>query len=293
MKLLGIDIGGTRIKAGIVNGEGKLQQEQVFPAPYDLPSLFFLLRKIKISFESFSHAGIGIPGLWDEKLRRIRISPNISYLKDAEIQEKIQDIFPEVKVHNDVTVATYGELLFGWGREFSSFLYLSIGTGIGGGIVIDGKIYTGKSGFAGEFGHMLVNPEGERCGCGSIGCFETEASATALVRKYKVAKKEKVSPVEIEKRALAGEKEANEAYRNVGEWLGRGISSLINIFDPEAVILGGGLSKAGELFIKSLKETLKINSYVYQRSGTKILFSSFGEMAGVVGAAAFGWKGIE
>jgi len=293
MKLLGIDIGGTRIKAGMVNGEGRLEREQVFPAPYDLPSLFSLLRKIKIGFESFSHAGIGIPGIWDEKLRRIRLSPNISYLKDAEIWEEIQDIFPGAKVHNNVTVATYGELLFGWGGEFSSFLYLSIGTGIGGGIVIDRKVYTGKSGFAGEFGHILLNPKGEKCGCGSVGCFETEASATALVKKYKGAKGEETSPIDIEKRALAGEGEANEVYRNIGEWLGKGISSLINVFDPGAVILGGGLSKAGELFIKPLKETLKMNSYVYQRSGTKILFSSLGEMAGVVGAAAFGWKGIE
>lgn len=293
MRLLGIDIGGTNIKAGIVDENGKVLEERVFPCPGDLPSLFKIFKQISDELRPFDSVGLGIPGLWDTEKKRIRLAPNLPFLSEAEIWEGIQRIFPGAKVQNDANVAAFGEMIFGRGREFSSFVYITLGTGIGGGIIINRKLLTGKSGFAGEVGHIQVNPSGIKCGCGSIGCWETEASASALERKYYEATGKKLTAEQIGEQAKAGEESAMNVYLDTAKWLGRGVVSLINIFDPDGIILGGGLARAGNLILEPVIEYVKKNSYVYQHSSTKIEISSLGYMAGVIGAAAYGWKGIE
>ncbi len=293
MRLLGIDIGGTNIKAGVVDEEGKVLEERVYPCPENLPSLFKTFEQISGELSPFDSVGFGIAGLWDSERKRIRLSPNIPFLKDAEIWGEIQRIFPGARIQNDANVAAFGEMLFGKGREFSTFVYITLGTGIGGGIIVDRRLLTGKSGFAGEVGHMQINPSGRKCGCGSTGCWETEASASALERKYYERTGERLSAKEIGELARKGEKEAASIYQEIAEWLGRGIVSLINIFDPEAIILGGGLAKAGDLLLEPVLLYIKNHSYVYQHSSIEIEISSLGYMAGVIGAAAYGWKGIE
>lgn len=293
MRLLGIDIGGTKIKAGVVNEEGKVLEERIYSSIRDLPSLFKIFEQISEELKPFHSVGVGIAGLWDYKRRRIRLSPNISIFREAEIWGEIQRIFPGAKVQNDANVAAFGELLFGKGKEFSTFVYITLGTGIGGGIIVNRRLLTGKSGFAGEIGHIQINPSGVKCGCGSVGCWETEASASALERKYYEATGKRLTAKQIFEQAKAGEKIAIELYLDITRWLGKGIVSLINIFDPEGVILGGGLAGAGDLVLEPVIEYIKKNSYVYRYSSTKIEISSLGYMAGVIGAAAYGWKGIE
>ncbi|MCD6454226.1 MAG: ROK family protein [Candidatus Aminicenantes bacterium] len=293
MRLLGVDVGGTNIKAGIVSEGGEVIESRIYPSPRDLPSLFLLFERISSELSPFDAAGFGIAGLWDEGRKKIRFAPNIPYISDAEIWDEIQRSFPGAMVQNDANVAAFGELLFGRGRTFDSFIYLTLGTGIGGGIIHKGKLIKGKNGFAGEVGHMIINPDGVKCGCGARGCWETEASASALERKYFEKTGKRISAKKIWERAKAGEKTAEELYRNVATWLGRGIVSLINIFDPDAIILGGGLSEAGEILFAPLRDYVRKNSYVFKYGKIDILPSSLGYMSGVIGAAAYGWKGKE
>jgi glucokinase len=234
--------------------------------------------------------GIGLPGLWHEEKKRILFSPNIPFLSNADIWEPLQKIFSKAAVHNDATLAAYGEWVFGKAKGMKDFVLLTLGTGIGGGIFLNGKIYTGSCGFAGEIGHMIINYNGYKCECGSTGCFEAEVSAKAITKRYFEKTGLILTPREIAQKARQGDKAAKETYETTGKLLGVGLASVVNIFDPEAVILMGGLSLAGDLLIKPAKEELRKRSYVYRNSQVKILISAIQDKAGVLGAAAYGWK---
>ncbi len=291
MKLLGIDIGGTDIDAGLVSPDGEVLESKTWPTPFTLLDLERILREIKHSFNDYATVGIGIPGLWDERLRRIRYAPNIAFLEEAPMGDIVEGIFPGARVHNDATVSTWGESIFGNGKEFESFLMITVGTGIGGGFYYKGEVLTGLNGFAGEIGHIPVNPNGTECGCGSRGCWETEASVKALRRKYRQRTGRDLSGEEIALRARQGEGEALQVMREIGYWLGIGLGSLINILDPPAVVIGGGLSLSFDLIEDSMYEGLRDSSYVYRYSRPPILPSRFRKKAGILGAAAYGWKG--
>ena len=293
MNLLGIDVGGTDTDAGIVTDKGELKESASWKTPRSLEEFRELLRDIKRRFPSYDHVGVGIPGLWEERSGKIRFAPNLPFLQEIEVRKIVREVFPEAKVHNDATVATLGEAVFGNGRGYDNFLMITLGTGIGGGLYMGGQVFTGERGFAGEVGHIKVNPSGIRCGCGAVGCWETEASASALIRKYMEKTGLSLPGEEISARAKRGEKEALEVFRDVGYWLGIGLSSLINVLDPQAVIIGGGLSLSFELFRPAMEETLRENSYVYRYSKPEILPALLRKKAGIIGAAAYGWKGRE
>lgn len=293
MNLLGIDVGGTDTEAGIVTDKGELKEWASWRTPGALEDLKQVLRDIKRRFPSYHRVGVGIPGLWEESSGKIRFAPNLPFLQEAEVRRMVREIFPEARVHNDATVATLGEAVFGNGRGYDNFLMITLGTGIGGGLYVAGRVFTGARGFAGEVGHIKVNHSGRRCGCGAVGCWETEASVSALIRKYREKTGLSLSGGEISSRAKSGEKEALEVFRDVGYWLGIGLSSLINILDPQAVIIGGGLSLSFELFRPAMEETLRENSYVYRYSNPKILPALLRKNAGIIGAASYGWKGRE
>ncbi len=290
MKALGIDVGGTRIKTGLVDGKGKIYNDRVFQRPDTLEDFFKLLEEINRLYPERESVGIGLPGLWDEKQRKILYSPNIKFLGGAEIWDRLQEIFGKAAVHNDATLAAYGEWVFGRAKGMKNFVLLTLGTGIGGGVFVDGKIYTGARGFAGEIGHMVINHDGYPCECGSVGCFEAEVSAKAITRRYYERTGKRLTPREIAELAHQGDTAAKEVYEITGRLLGVGIASVINIFDPEAVILMGGLSLAGELLLGPTKEEVRKRSYVYLHSDVKILVSLIQDKAGVLGAAAYGWK---
>ncbi len=291
MNLLGIDVGGTEIDAGIVTEDGQLKETSSWKTPSTLEEFERVLKEIKESFPSYHSVGMGIPGLWEEETGTIRFAPNISFLQEVKVRDLVWKTFPGARIHNDATVATFGEAFFGNGRGFQSFLMITLGTGIGGGFFYRGEVPTGAKGFAWEVGHIKVNSRGRKCGCGAVGCWETEASVSALIRKYEEKTGVKLDGKEISERAKAGEREAKEVFEDVGEWLGIGLASLVNILDPQAVIIGGGLSLSFELFQEALLRSLRENSYVYRYSKPKILPALLRKKAGVVGAAAYGWKG--
>jgi glucokinase len=281
---IGMDIGGTNIKAGVVSEEGEVVK--LLEAPTDKQDKGLLLKQITNIVKNFrkEHAikgvGIGIAGLIDYRRGVLVVSPHLP-LKDFPLRDRLEaKLGITVIIDNDVNASGLGELYFGGARGAANFIYLTIGTGIGGAIFVDGKLYRGASGFAGELGHMMIDVNGPRCYCiAGIGCLEALASGSAL---EKIAKR---AGAEVTAAAEAGDKDARKALATIGINLGVGIANIINIFDPELVLIGGKVSKAGKLLLDPAMEVVKQRTLAYSSRRVKIEISSLGDRAGVLGAA--------
>lgn len=286
---IGMDIGGTDIKSAVVNEKGVLLHRFSIPTQSHKSSEI-ILKNILKSFakqkkwaqEQNFHivgVGLGIPGIVSLQ-GVVHRSPHfpawVDYPVQKELAEKIA--FPIV-VDNDANMAALGEGWKGAGQKSKNFVMLTLGTGIGGGIVIDQKIFKGDSGFAGEIGHLVLHKDGYACTCGGQGCLELYASASGL---------EKVSPFEAKKlykMALQGNKKAKKILDCLGENLGAGIASVVNILDIEQVLIGGGLSAAWKVMISGIRRGVQKHIYPSTAARIRVLKAKLGNQAGVVGAA--------
>jgi len=235
-------------------------------------------------------AGFGIPGIYDHRRRQILQSPNYGGLDGF-------DLYPEISrqvdvpfwVDNDANLAAYGEWAAGAGRGAGSMVLLTIGTGIGGGIILGGRLWQGNCGYAGEVGHIIVHPDGERCACGLQGCLETEASAPAIVRKYLALSEApgEVAAEEVYRRAKGGEEAARRAFAQAGFYLGIGLGMLINLLNPAKILLGGGVMTTGEFLLEPAVAEARRRSYRQSFACASIERASLGNDAGLIGAAAW------
>lgn len=306
---LGIDLGGTGIKCGVVNENGKIIAGGSCPtrkgvAPDDVLADMAALAKsiVEKAGVAVDGAGVGCPGTIDTKNGVIVYSNNlawknvpvVSYLKNA--------LGMPVFVTNDANAAALGEYVCGAGKKYRSLVMLTLGTGVGGGVVTDGKLFEGNRGAGAELGHEVIRCGGEKCTCGRRGCLEAYASATALIRQAKKAmdktpdsllweltggNKDNVNGKIVFDALKQGDAAAKRVVNAYVGYLATGIANAINVFRPEAVVLGGGICNAGEAFIKPL--TRRVNREIY--GGTKfapvdIVVASLGNDAGIVGAAA-------
>jgi len=291
----GFDLGGTQLKYGLMDEAGRLVLKSKAPTPSTIEGLMDLVARLWKDLksqapDSIRAAGFGFPGIYNLRDRRILQSPNYAELDDF-------DLYPEIGlvldvpflVDNDANMAAFGEWAYGAGRGVSSLVLLTIGTGIGGGLILDGKLWQGSCGYAGEIGHIVVNPEGERCACGIRGCLEAEAAAPAIVRKYKAiaGRSGAVTAEDIYKRAEAGEPAAIEAYAKAGYFLGIGLGMLINLLNPGKILLGGGVMTTGELLLRPTVEESRRRSYKASFACCPIERASLGNDAGTIGAAAW------
>ena len=291
----GFDLGGTQLKYGLMDETGRLVLKSKAPTPSTIEGLMDLVARLWKDLksqapDSIRAAGFGFPGIYNLRDRRILQSPNYAELDDF-------DLYPEIGlvldvpflVDNDANMAAFGEWAYGAGRGVSSLVLLTIGTGIGGGLILDGKLWQGSCGYAGEIGHIVVNPEGERCACGIRGCLEAEAAAPAIVRKYKAiaGRSGAVTAEDIYKRAEAGEPAAIEAYAKAGYFLGIGLGMLINLLNPGKILLGGGVMTTGELLLRPTVEEARRRSYKASFACCPIERASLGNDAGTIGAAAW------
>lgn len=209
-----------------------------------------------------------------------------------------------VKIDNDANAATIGEMTYGAARDMKNFIMLTLGTGVGSGIVIDGNLVYGSHGKAGELGHVIVRPNGRPCGCGRNGCLETYVSATGVARTAKEClsrgvavdsllskiDSDNITSKDVYDAALQGDPIAKDIFDRTGQVLGEAIASFVNFSDPEAIILFGGLTSAGELLMKPIKESLQKNILFVYEGGVKIIFSHLkGSDAAILGAASLGW----
>ena len=301
-KFIGIDFGGTFIKGGLVDETGEILALESVPTLAE-EGVFAVIERIKKLIDKLSEGynvqgiGLGIPGLIDCEKGEVVVSGNIGWERVKIVGELKKQYSCPIKITNDANAAALGESRFGSGKRYSSSVFITIGTGIGSGIIIDNKIFSGNNGAGAEIGHMIIRKNGEKCTCGNRGCFESYASANALIRETKKAiektsdtlmKSVPLSEVDGKTAFIFADKDA-AAKKVLDEYLTNlsiGITNVANIFRPEAIILGGGISKEGDRLINPIKEYLK--AHVYAKAlGPKVeIVCSTLKNAGVCGAAA-------
>ncbi len=287
--MIGVDFGGTGIKAGIVQ-DGKVLRQVECLTPQGSPEdvLDAIARLVLELDPNPRSVGVAIPGEVDPAGRCWGL-PNVPGFKGIALGEGLSErLRCPVAVENDATTAALGEYLCGHGTRFPSFLMITLGTGIGGGLVIGGQLYPGANGFAGEIGHINIDPseDAPACGCGKAGCLETYAGTAALLRKFKEAGGGEVSDVKsIADSARAGEAAGIATFQMMGEALGRGLANIQNTLDLSALVFTGGISGAFDLIEPSLREALRKHSFAEPPAEVPLVVSELGSAAGVVGAA--------
>ena len=315
-KYIGIDLGGTKILTAVADDNGEIIARVKLATETELgqerikknifKSIYKVLEKTDIKIEKIKSIGIGSPGPLNVEKGIIYESANLP-IKNMEIVELIEEeTGVNTYLQNDANTAALGEKVFGAGKEADDLLYITISTGVGGGIIINGKIYYGHTGNAGEIGHMTVDPTGPQCGCGNYGCLESFSSGTAIKNMAKkaiendestlikkLAKDQKLSAKLVAKAAEKGDQKALDIFAKAGYYLGIGIANLVNIFNPEMIILGGGVLKAKEYFLDRAKEEFKKRALKAPADIVKIKEAVLEDEIGVKGAIALAMQKVE
>ncbi|MEU0569997.1 ROK family glucokinase [Nonomuraea sp. NPDC005983] len=303
MLTIGVDIGGTKVAAGVVDDEGKIVEHTLKPTPADRPDLVAetvaeVVRELAKGRE-VEAVGVGAAGFVDETRSIVRFAPNLAW-REEPLQKKIGELVGlPVIVENDANAMAWGETRFGAGRGQTHVVCITIGTGIGGGLVFDGSLYRGRWGMGAELGHMQVVPEGRLCGCRQRGCWEQYASGNALVAdatEIVTAQPEraeillgladgKIEGEEVTEAARLGDDASLAAFSNLADWLGQGMADLAAILDPSCFIVGGGVSRASDLFLDQARETFeRCLTGRGHRPVAEVRLAELGASAGVVGA---------
>lgn len=287
---VGIDFGGTRIKAGLVEQGRVVRAESVetpagMPPAHVLDAIVEVISRLGVTPTSL---GVAIPGEVDGDGRCYRL-PNVPGFEGVNIGAELEArLSCEVVVENDASAAALGELLHGWGSRYSSFLLATLGTGVGGGLVLDGRMRAGAHGFCGEIGHLLIDTSAEAwvCPCGRPGHVESYAGTRGLQRRFVELGGPPSEPVEIAARAMNGDEAAREAFATMGRALGAGLAQVQNVLDLPALIFTGGISQSFGLIEPALRAALREHSFGAPAAEVPLLVSELGGHAGVLGAAA-------
>ncbi len=310
---IGVDLGGTFIKAGVVNDRGDIVDSLQIPTGVEANSSSVVMQNIKDSIKNLMEKnkdkkikaiGVGVPGIADDK-GNINIFSNIRVFENYPMAKELSQEFKlPVFVDNDANNAATGEFLFGAGKGMNNFFVITVGTGIGAGIFINGKIYHGKNGCAGEVGHMLIDLDGRPCGCGNYGCWEAFASASAIIKRAKslVRKGVKTTLIKyypdninakvIVEEAKAGDKISMEIFDEMCRYLGLGIANIVNILNPECCIIGGGVSGSKEFLLDKVKFYTSLYAIPYAYEVFTIKLAEMGNDAGILGSAALAFTNL-
>lgn len=316
---IGVDIGGTNTKFVLASEDGAVLCSHNKPTPHisseskeKIEDLLVQNLKEFLNTDSAKAAiadasgesaiagiGIGIAGLIDRKGGKVLQSPNIAAVNNVPLKEIFEKKFSlPVALENDANIYAYGEKWIGAGKNFNDFVVLTLGTGLGGGLIYNGELYEGPM----EIGHMVIVPSGRYCTCGSSGCLESYASGRAIVDRVITSLEKgmesllskccegnfyKITPEIVYLSALDGDALSREVFREVGQFLGIGISNLINILDLEAVIIGGGLIGGWDMFIGELEKEASKRAFKPLSAGVQILKSRLTKDAGSIGAAGY------
>lgn len=301
---IGIDLGGTNLKAGLVSRSGKIFSARVVAlgknkSPAAITGL--IVREVRSIRAGTVHkvcaVGLGVPGIVDFERGIVHSSPNLPAWRNIPIGKLIaRRAGLPVVVDNDANMFAIGESRFGAGRGRKNMVLITLGTGIGGGLILDGRIFHGDEGLAGEVGHIVVVPKGVKCGCGRRGCWERYAASHAFEELIKflpnaeqrslIKKAPGLKPDYISILATGGNKSALKLWDYFGEYLGIGIATILNTLGVETFILGGGISKSFDLFAKTARESALSHTYKYHSNRLVIRRAKLGNKAGVAGAAS-------
>ena len=306
---IGIDVGGTKLLGGVVDDEGRVIARLRRETPREGGSalthlvaelIHQLQRDVR---EEISAIGLSAAGFVSADRERMLAATNIAGWTGVNLAEELQPLIGKrIIVENDANAACWGEYRYGAGRNSRNMIFLILGTGLGGGMIVNGNLFRGAHGTAAEFGHMRVTTDGPLCGCGARGCFEQYSAGPALMRhveqaisasperafellKYGDGTLSGLTGKHVATAAHDGDRIANTAFKITGEWLGLGLASLVVTLDPDLIVLGGGMSEAGDVLIAPARESLRRNASFSGHALPTIVAASLGNDAGLVGVA--------
>ena len=308
--IVGVDLGGTRFRVCLANREGVILERTSTLTLADegpdavihrlVEGVRFVLRERDAG--SVLGLGLGAPGPLDPWAGVVLHAPNMPGWRDVPLRDRLQDALgiPSF-VNNDANLAGLGELYFGAGQGLTDLVYITVSTGIGGGVIAGGRLLLGGHGLAGEIGHMVIQTNGPLCGCGNYGCLEALASGTAIARETRARLEagaqsailalaggaiERVDAAVVERAAREGDALAGEIMREAGTYLGIGIVNVIHLFDPQMVIVGGGVSRAGALIFGPAQAVLDSRLLAGFKGKCSIVPAALGDDAGLMGSVA-------
>jgi glucokinase len=307
MSVLGIDIGGTKLAAGVVDADGRMLERG------EMPTLAYeglepvlerivglgreLLARAAAQKEPVQRIGIGCAGPVDLKAGKVFDPPNLPGWSDVSLVRHIESALglPAI-LENDANAAALGEFRYGAGRGVRSLFYFTVSTGIGGGIILDGKVWHGLKDAAGEAGHMTVCPDGPVCGCGNRGCLEAMASGPSIARRAREAvaagrltrlrEVPVVTSADVVRLAQEGDAVAREVWEAAVKYLGIGVASVITVLAPERIVLGGGVTRAGDFLFEPLRVEVRRRVKLMPVESVLVLPAALGPDVGILGAAA-------
>ncbi|MDP3878768.1 MAG: ROK family protein [Dehalococcoidales bacterium] len=314
--VLTIDVGGTKIIAALVSAQGEMIAREYFSTLADegtaavidriIAAVNRLLKLNKMTLSLINSISIAAAGIIDMDRGVITVSPNLPGWHDVPLRDVIAERCKvSVFLLNDASAAALAEHRLGAGREVNNLIFITVSTGIGGGIIVDGKLYLGASGGAGEIGHMTIDVNGPRCLCGNNGCLEVLSSGTAIAREAMARIRhgekssltamaggnlENVTAEEVSLAAQDGDSLALAVIERSARYLGAGLVNLVHIFNPEMIVVGGGVSKMGDLLLEPVRQTVDERAFPLLAQGVRIVPARLGDDAGAFGAALFAFQ---
>ena len=303
MNAIGVDVGGTKIAAGIVTTAGEILDEVRYPTPHSSEKLVETIAGAVSEVRDGSEVGgacLAVPGLILAQENKVVFSPNLRAVEGIPLKDELEPrIGLPLTVENDGNAAAWGEFRFGVGSEADHLVFVTLGTGIGGGIITHGLLMRGAQGSGGELGHVTVQATGPRCACGNRGCLEALASGTAIGRRARevaieypdsalgrLAARRQVLGEDVTELAREGDKVALSVLEEAGTWLGVGLAGFVNVFNPEVVAVGGGVMEAGELILEAARREVHLRARPPSRDLVEVKVATLGAKSGVLGAAA-------
>lgn len=305
--VIAADVGGTNLRAALINSSGQVLERYKRRTPKAETSVEIIgafvgaarelmHRKTVQGILRIRGVAIAVPGTVDVEQGIVMTAPNVPSLDGLRLTAALeQELAIPAIIENDANAAAVGEMWQGAGRDRNTILCLTLGTGVGGGIILDKELWRGRDGAAGEIGHLIVEPVGYPCPCGGRGCLEVYASATAIVRLAReMSPRYPTSPIhtieglsaeKVYKLGLNGDELAREVFRRVGFYLGIGLTSLINLFNPEMIIIGGGAAAGWELFDNHMREQIASRAFAVPARRVEIVRAECDDNAGLLGAA--------
>jgi len=300
---IGVDVGGTKIAAGIVTPEGEILDEVRYPTPHSPEKLVEAIAGAVSEVGDGSEFGgvcLAVPGLILAQENKVVFSPNLRAVEGIPLKDELEPrIGLPLTIENDGNAAAWGEFRFGVGSEADHLVFVTLGTGIGGGVITHGVLMRGAQGSGGELGHVTVQATGPRCACGNRGCLEALASGTAIGRRARevaiqypdsalgrLAARRQVLGEDVTEFAREGDKVALSVLEEAGTWLGVGLAGFVNVFNPEVVAVGGGVMAAGELILEAARREVHLRARPPSRDLAEVKVATLGPKSGVLGAAA-------
>jgi glucokinase len=301
---IGVDLGGTNLRAAAVGRDGRILEKISVDTDFEggrdavIGDIVNSVNQLKHNQSALrlTGVGIGVPGFILLKQGFITNSNNLPYLENYPVRDAIeQKLGTPIILENDANAAALGEKWMGAGRSVEDLVLLTLGTGVGGGIIMNGRVLHGMDGMAAELGHLTIDPFGPPCGCGNLGCLEKLASATAVesLAMLMSLSAHPLTSKEVYELALGGNVKAQAIFGQMGRALGIGLANLINTFNFPLYLLSGGMLPAWDLFWPELEAQVKMRSFTYRNSKTRIEPATLGNEAGLIGAAYLPFQAMD